>query len=87
VFERAGLLFAFNFHPQNSYPDYQFEAPAGKYHMVFQSDALEYGGHHRLGPEQKHATLTGSVKGDARTFLSLYLPCRTALVLQRVQVD
>lgn len=87
VFERAGLLFAFNFHPQNSYPDYQFEAPAGKYHMVFQSDALEYGGHHRLGPEQEHATLSGSVKGDEGNYLSLYLPCRTALVLQRVQVD
>jgi 1,4-alpha-glucan branching enzyme len=53
--------------------------------MVFQSDALEYGGHHRLGPEQEHATLPGSAKGDARTFLSLYLPSRTALVLQHDQ--
>ncbi|MGD8765051.1 MAG: alpha amylase C-terminal domain-containing protein, partial [Desulfobacteraceae bacterium] len=82
VFERAGLLFAFNFHPQNSYPDYQFEARAGKYHMVFHSDAPEYGGHHRLEPAQEHVTLFGAVKGDTRSFLSLYLPSRTALVLE-----
>lgn len=84
VFERAGLLFAFNFHPQNSYPDYQFEAPAGKYYMVFQSDAPEYGGHHRLEPAQEHVALSGAAKGDTRSFLSLYLPSRTALVLEHL---
>ena len=82
VFERAGLLFAFNFHPQKSYPDYQFEAPAGKYRMVFDSDAPEYGGHRRLVQDQEYVTLHDSGKNYERNYLSLYLPNRTSIVLQ-----
>jgi 1,4-alpha-glucan branching enzyme len=38
VFERAGLLFAFNFHPTRSHQDYSIEASPGKYTMIFNSD-------------------------------------------------
>jgi 1,4-alpha-glucan branching enzyme len=77
VFERAGLLFAFNFHPTRSHQDYPIESSPGKYIMIFNSDAPKYGGHGRLIPEQHHFTL----HEHNRHFLSLYLPTRTTLVL------
>jgi len=84
VFERAVLLFAFNFHPSSSYADYRFEAPPGKYRMIFNSDAPEYGGHNRLPPRQYHLTLPDTSMGRERNLISLYLPSRTALALQPV---
>ena len=84
AFERAGLLFVFNFHPSNSYVDYQFEALPGKYRMVFDSDAERYGGHGRLLLDQYHETSI-DVSGDRkRHLISLYLPTRTAFVLERI---
>jgi 1,4-alpha-glucan branching enzyme len=83
VFHRAGLLFAFNFHPTRSYSDYQFNANPGKYHMVFNSDLLDYGGHGRLEPDRVHFTSSIQVGNKKTDWLSLYLPTRTALVLQR----
>ena len=84
VFERAGLLFAFNFHPSSSYADYCFEAPPGKYRMIFNSDAPGYGGHNRLRPDQYHLPLPDTSMGRERNLISLYLPSRTALVFQPV---
>jgi len=82
IFERAGLLFAFNFHPQKSFTDYQFEAPSGEYRLIFTSDDAQYGGHQRLLPDQEHLTIPNSNNSSNRNYLSLYLPARTALVLQ-----
>ena len=84
VFERAGLLFAFNFHPHRSYSDYRFEAPSGKYKMVLDSDAPEYGGHGRLVAGREHLTSFDIVANRQSHLLSLYLPTRTALILQRL---
>jgi 1,4-alpha-glucan branching enzyme len=77
VFERAGLLFAFNFHSTRSYEDYLIEAPAGGFTMIFTSEDPKYGGHNRLVPDQHHVTL---YKNNGH-FLSLYLPTRTTMVL------
>jgi len=85
IFERAGLLFAFNFHSHQSYSDYRIEAPTGKYKMIFTSDADRYGGHQRLDADQEHLTGTDVIAGHKRHFLSLYLPARTAQVLQHIQ--
>ena len=83
IFERAGLILAFNFHPQQSYTDYRFDAPPGKYRMIFTSDAPQYGGHQRLVTDQEHFTLTESDHDFERSYLSLYLPSRAAQVLQK----
>jgi 1,4-alpha-glucan branching enzyme len=82
VFARAGLLFAFNFHPAQSYNDYRFEAPPGTYRMLLTSDAARYGGHDRLTADQKHLTLPEKSGHPGQHHLSLYLPNRTAIVLQ-----
>jgi 1,4-alpha-glucan branching enzyme len=85
AFRRNTLIFVFNFHPVHSYADYCFEAPPGKYRMIFTSDASEYGGHSRLIPDQYHLTLNDTSKGYFRNVLSLYIPNRTGMVLQQVE--
>ncbi len=82
VFKRADLLFTFNFHPQQSYPDYRFEAPAGTYRSLLVSDDAQYGGHGRLKADQQHLAVNAKDGQAEKNYLSLYLPSRTALVLQ-----
>ena len=78
--ERAGRVFVFNFHPTVSHFGYRIVAPPGKYRIILDSDSIEYGGHARLAPEQEHFTLFEDTSG--RDTLTLYLPTRTALVLE-----
>ncbi|XP_072441895.1 1,4-alpha-glucan-branching enzyme isoform X2 [Chiloscyllium punctatum] len=49
AFERANLLFIFNFNPEKSFPDYRvgIDRP-GKYKIVLDTDSTDYGGHGRL---------------------------------------
>jgi len=82
IFKRAALLFALNFHPQQSYPDYRFDAPPGTYRMLLSSDDPQYGGHSRLISGQEHLTLRKKGTDGENHFLSLYLPSRTGIVLQ-----
>jgi 1,4-alpha-glucan branching enzyme len=45
VFERGGLVFAFNFHWDKSYSDYKIGVQdAGTYVPVLNTDATEFGG-------------------------------------------
>ncbi|PIP35848.1 MAG: 1,4-alpha-glucan-branching enzyme [Desulfobacterales bacterium CG07_land_8_20_14_0_80_52_14] len=79
IFMRKNLLFCFNFNYLNSYYNYRFYAPIGKYKMILDSDAACFGGHGRLTPDQIHVTTESRTGG----VLSLYLPSRTAIVLQK----
>jgi 1,4-alpha-glucan branching enzyme len=81
AFERANLLFVFNFHHSRSYSDYHIEAPPGKYRMILDSDDLKYGGHGRLKSNQYHFTISDTAFGKMHHSISLYIPTRTALVL------
>lgn len=48
-FERAGLVFIFNFHPSQSFTDYRIGVDVpGDYRIVLNSDAKEYGGWERV---------------------------------------
>ena len=84
IFERADTVFAFNFHPETSFSDYCFDAPAGKYQLTLTSDDTDFGGHGRLSPNQIHFTTPIGPRGDLGHLLSLYLPNRSALVLARI---
>jgi len=84
IFKRGNLLFAFNFHPQQSYADYRFEAPPGTYRMLLTSDAAQYGGHDRLVSDQEHMALPANSNNESKHQLSLYLPSRAAIVLQHL---
>lgn len=83
IFERAGFIFAFNFHPLKSYTDYAFEVPRGTYKLKLDSDAVEFAGLGRLYPEQIYVTRPVSVNGALEKQISLYLPARTAIVLTK----
>ncbi|MCX5881712.1 MAG: alpha amylase C-terminal domain-containing protein [Deltaproteobacteria bacterium] len=82
--ERAGLFFLFNFHPTISFSDYQIPFSPGKYEMIFHSDLFEFGGHERLKSGQIHFTRMHAANNETSHFISLYLPSRTALVLQSI---
>jgi 1,4-alpha-glucan branching enzyme len=86
IFERAGLIFFFNFHPFDSYPDLEIEVPAGRCALVLDSDAPEFSGHGRVAPGQVFvAELFYTPWGKRLHRVRVYLPCRAALVLARVE--
>jgi 1,4-alpha-glucan branching enzyme len=63
VFERAGLIFVFNFHTTHSIPDYKFWVPqAGKYEVVLNSDDEKFGGFGRIKPDVEYFTLPEEVE-------------------------
>ena len=86
MFERAGLVFCFNFHPSKSLPDYRVGVDvAGEYQIVLDTDWAELGGH---GIRDRQATshTNSNSKGwhGRRTEMMVYLPSRTAAVWRRV---
>lgn len=78
VFRRGAYLFVFNFSPEHSYSDYLFDTEPGKYVSVLDADNPCFGGFNRINDQQEHFTLFQ----DGRNLLSLYIPARTAFVLQ-----
>ena len=76
AYERAGLIFVFSFHPDHSFTDFPIYVPQpGKYGMVLDSDAKEFGGFDRRDPGTEHFT-------DENQCIHLYIPGRTVLVLR-----
>ncbi len=82
AFERKNLIFAFNFHPEKSFSDYMFDTSPGEYKMLINTDDIEFGGQGRLKNSQTHFTIYDPVKFGKQNLLSLYLPNRTAIILQ-----
>ncbi|KAF9518695.1 glycoside hydrolase family 13 protein [Hydnum rufescens UP504] len=81
VFERAGLLFIFNFNPSKSFADYRVGIEeAGEYHVVLSSDEKRFGGFDRIDTNGKYFT-TPLAWNDRKNFLQVYIPLRTCLVL------
>jgi 1,4-alpha-glucan branching enzyme len=57
VYERAGLLFAFNFHPTKSFTDYRVGVDdAGEYGIVLSSDEGRFGGFDNIALDGKFFT-------------------------------
>ena len=84
AFERAGLVFVFNFDPNRSFTDYQIPVPAGHYKQVLDSDSSQFGGFARLAFDQVHVSGRGFHQDMNRSFISLYLPNRSAQVFEPV---
>lgn len=87
IFRRGCAIFAFNFHPVESFADYAFPAPAGEYAMAFNSDEERFNGFSRLRRGERHMTLPDRFPEEGvpyRDALTLYLPSRCALVLKKV---
>uniref|UniRef100_A0A8C8RCE2 1,4-alpha-glucan-branching enzyme n=1 Tax=Pelusios castaneus TaxID=367368 RepID=A0A8C8RCE2_9SAUR len=86
IFERANLIFIFNFHPLKSYTEYRVGAETpGKYKIVLDSDAPEYGGHQRLDHDTEYFTEQYSHNYRLNSLL-VYIPSRVAIVLQNMDI-
>jgi 1,4-alpha-glucan branching enzyme len=83
AFLRAGWLFAFNFHPFQSFAGYGIPAPKDTFGMVLDTDNPQFGGHGRLTPQQVHHPQETSDNPWGNRLL-LYLPSRTAIVLKPI---
>ena len=79
AFEHNGLLFCFNFHPTQAVVDYPIQAPQGSYQMVLNTDDPAFGGFDLIEKEQTFHALPNA---DGTPQVFLYLPPRTAIVLQ-----
>ncbi len=78
AFERAGLLFVFNFSANQSYEDYLIPVSHGcDYEVVLSSDDGIYGGFDRVA----RLSMSAYQEGVDGNNLRLYLPARTAIVL------
>ncbi len=84
AFERGGLFFFFNFHPNVSVTDYLIEVPPGSYVLVLDTDEIRFGGQGRLLPGQHYVTAPIVEGQTLRHCIRIYMPCRTALVLRRI---
>ena len=77
MYRKAGLIFVFNLHSTESYTECHVPTTqAGKYKVIFDTDTIEFGGQARI----THNTYTSDSNGT----VTLYVPCRTALVLERL---
>ncbi len=78
VFYRNGLLFAFNFHPTESYTNILVPIHQNTdYSVVLTTDDEEYGGWKRV----EHMNYSTKLF-DEKPFVELYLPSRAAVVLK-----
>lgn len=80
VFDRAGLVFAFNFHPTKSFTDYSVGVDgSGVYKIILNSDDANFGGHSRLDTSVSHFTKPEPFAEKPHRIM-IYIPCRTAIV-------
>ncbi|XWS26006.1 hypothetical protein CRYUN_Cryun27aG0116700 [Craigia yunnanensis] len=93
VFERGDLVFVFNFHPENAYDGYKVGCDLpGKYRVALDSDALEFGGHGRVGHDVDHFTSSEGIPGVPETNFNnrpnsfkVLSPGRTCVIYYRVE--
>lgn len=84
AYSRGDLLFVFNFSPARSFVDYGFQVPKGSYHVVLNTDAREFGGNGLADDSVEHLTnFDPLLEPQGKGILMLYLPARSAVVLQR----
>eukprot|EP01132_Coremiostelium_polycephalum_P001427 gene1427-1801_t len=85
VYERAGLIFIFNFHCEKSFCDYRIGSGVqGGFYNILDSDREEFGGHKRIGRDNIHYT-EDQPWNDRPYSLKVYIPSRTCLVLSKKQ--
>ncbi|KAH9939992.1 glycoside hydrolase superfamily [Amylocystis lapponica] len=83
AYERAGLLFVFNFHPTQSFTDFRVGVEeAGEYRVVLTSDEPRFGGFDNAKLGGQYFTTPMEWNGR-RNWLQVYIPTRTCLVLAK----
>jgi 1,4-alpha-glucan branching enzyme len=83
IFGRGPLLFCFNFHPTVSTSDHAVTVPAGTYTHLLDTDEAQFGGQGRIQADTVYPTRDYQDGNERHHALQIYLPCRTAMMLQR----
>lgn len=85
AYQRNNLLFIFNFNPSKSFSDYGILTSKGKYVVILDTDSSKFGGFATNDDSIEHFTqLDPLYKEEGKEWLKLYIPARTAFVLQKV---
>lgn len=85
AYGRGKRLYVFNFSPLRSFADYGILVPEGKYRVVLDSDDERFGGQGRVDDSVDHFTMHDPLyEKSGKGWLKLYLPSRTAIVLERI---
>jgi 1,4-alpha-glucan branching enzyme len=81
IYRRGPLVFAYNFHPTESYADLRIPVPDPvDYRVVLDSDAEPFGGHQRVAAGAGYPCQAVPMYGRAQS-IQIYLPSRSAQVL------
>ncbi len=82
LFDKGKVVFAFNFHPWQSYDGYFVPAPEeGRYKVLLTTDEGRFGGFDRADTQYVY---TAEKQPDGRIGFLCYLPNRCALVLKKI---
>ena len=80
IYRRGQLVFAFNFHPNESFEKFRIPVPQqAQYHLILDSDDERFGGHGRINHETIFTWEDIAMYGHKQS-IQIYLPTRTALV-------
>ena len=86
AFWRDGRVYVFNFNATKSFTDYGVMVPPGHaFRLVLDTDEVRFGGQGRLAPRQVFAPDPVVIGHEQVDYIRLYLPARTALVLERMK--
>lgn len=83
VFDRADLVFVFNFHSAKSFADYPIGIKnPGIYKIVLCSDDEQFGGEKRVDTSVQHFTKPEPFSAYSHSTM-IYIPCRTAIIYSK----
>jgi 1,4-alpha-glucan branching enzyme len=86
AFRREDLLFVFNFNPVDSFTGYGLLVPPGKYRIILNTDNPQFGGFGLIDDTVEYTTIPDSLyEKEKKEWLKLYLPARTAVVLNKMK--
>ena len=85
AYQRGNLVFVFNWNGVKSFDGYGIPVKEGKYKVVLNTDATEFAGFGLSDDSVEHFTSPDEgYLGKGKGWLQLYLPARSAVVLQKV---
>lgn len=82
AYSRGDLIFVYNFNPYMSFTNYGIAYEPSKFKIILSTDSSVYGGQDRIDERMNYYTIP-SGKTDSTHYLRLYLPSRTAIVLEK----
>ncbi len=84
AYSRGNLVFIFNFSPNRSFSDYGFLVPKGSYKVLLNTDSPSYGGFGNSDDSIIHQTNYDPLyENDGKGWLKMYIPARSAVVVER----